>query len=47
MVDGLPANVGIGIVLPIRSSPLSTGSPALACTGTAPVAHGVVECRIP
>ena len=29
MVDGLPANVGIGVVVPIRSSPLATGVPVL------------------
>ena len=34
MVDGLPANVGIGIVLSIRSSPLATGVPVQTCTGT-------------
>ena len=43
MVDGLPANVGIGIVLPIRSSPLAKRVPVQTCTGTAPVALGVVE----
>ena len=29
MVDGLPADIGIGVVLPIRSSPLATGRPVL------------------
>ena len=43
MVDGLPANVGIGIVLPFRSSPLATGVPVHTYTGTAPVALGVVQ----
>ena len=33
MVDGLPANIGIGIVLPNRSSPLATGLPLFLCTG--------------
>ena len=32
MVDGLPANVGIGIVLSIRSSPFATSLPVLLCT---------------
>ena len=43
MVDGLLANIGIGVVLPIRSSPLATGRPVLTCTGTAPAALGVAE----
>ena len=43
MVYGLPADIGTEIVLPIRSSPLTTGVPVLPCTGTAPVAVGVVE----
>ena len=47
MVDGLPANIGIGIVLPIRSSSVATGVPVLPCTGTAPVAVGAAEWRIP
>ena len=38
MVDGLPADIGIGVVLPIRSSPLATGPPVLPCTGIPPVA---------
>ena len=38
IVDGLPADVGIGIVLPIRSSHLATGLPALLCIGIPPVA---------
>ena len=29
MVDGLPVNVGIGVVVPICSSPLATGVPVL------------------
>ena len=33
MFDGLPAKVGIGIVPPIRSSPLATGVPVQTCTG--------------
>ena len=37
-VDGLPADVGIGIVLPIRSSPLATGLPVHLCTGIPTVA---------
>ena len=32
-VDGLLATVGIGIVLPIRSSSLATGAPALLSVG--------------
>ena len=47
MVDGLPVNIGIAIVLAIISSSLSTSVPALPCTGTAPVAVGVMEWRIP
>ena len=43
MVDGLPADIGIGTVLPIRSSPLATGLPVLLCTGIPPVALGFVE----
>ena len=43
MVDGLLANVGIGIVLPVRSSSLATGAPVLMCTGTSPVALGVAN----
>ena len=38
MVDVLPANMGIGTVLPIRSSPLATRLPVLLCTGIPPVA---------
>ena len=41
MVNGLLANVGIGIVLPIRSSSLATGAPV--GTGTSPAALGVVN----
>ena len=40
VVDGLPAFIGIGIVLPIRSSPFATGLPVLLCTGSPPVATG-------
>ena len=40
MVDGAPANIGIGFVFPILSSSLATGVPALPCTGNAPVALG-------
>ena len=36
MVDGLLANVRIGIVLPIRSSSLPTGAPVQIRTGTSP-----------
>ena len=43
MVDGLRSDIGIVVVLPIRSLPLATGCPVLTCTGTAPVALGVVE----
>ena len=43
MVDGLLADIGIGVVLPILSSPPATGHPVLTCTGIAPVALGVVE----
>ena len=43
MVDGLLSDIGIVLVLPIRPSPLATGVPVLPCTGTAPVALGVVE----
>ena len=43
MVDGLLSDIGIVIVLPIRSSPLATGCPVLTCTGIAPEALGVVE----
>ena len=35
MVDHLLADIGIGVVLPILSSPLATGVPVLPCTGTA------------
>ena len=41
MVDNQLANVGIGIVFPIRSSSLATGVPVLVSTGTSPVAVGV------
>ena len=47
MVDGLPADISIGVVLPIRSPPLATGRPVITCTGIAPVEHGVVERRTP
>ena len=36
MVDGLPADIGIGVVLPMRSPSLATGLPVLPCTGIAP-----------
>ena len=42
MDEGLLSDIVIGIVLSIRSSPFSTSLPVLACTGTAPVALGVV-----
>ena len=45
MVDGLLSDIGIVVVLPIRSSPLATGRPVLTCTGTAPVALGVDKGR--
>ena len=38
MVDGLPADIGIGVVLPSCSPPLATSLPVLLCTGVAPVA---------
>ena len=44
MVDGFLAKLSIGIVLPIRSSPLATGLPVLPCTGIAPVALGFCNC---
>ena len=43
MVDGPLADIGTGVVLPIRSSPLGTGRPVLTCTGIAPFALGLVE----
>ena len=43
MVDGQLANVGIGIVFPIRSSSLARGAPVLVSTGTSPVALGVAN----
>ena len=43
MVGGLLLDIGIVVVLPIRSSPLATSCPVLTCTGTAPVALRVVE----
>ena len=42
-VDGLLADIGTGVVLEIRSSPLATGRPVLTCTGIEPVALGFVE----
>ena len=42
MVDGLLADIGIVVVPSLRSSPLATSCPVLTCTGTAPVALGVV-----
>ena len=38
MVDGLPADIGIGVVLQLRSSLLATSLPVLTCTGIPPVA---------
>ena len=38
MVDCLLSDIGIVVVLPIRSSPLATGVLVLTCTGTGPVA---------
>ena len=38
MFDGFLAKLGIGIVLPIRSSPFATSLPVLLCTGIPPVA---------
>ena len=46
-VDGLPANIGIGVVLPILSSSLTTSVPVPPCTETAPVALRAAEWRIP
>ena len=43
MVDGQLANVGIGIVLPIRASFLATGAPVLTCTETSPVVSQIDE----
>ena len=43
MVDGLLSDIGIAVVLPIRSSPLPTRCPALTWTGMVPVALGFVE----
>ena len=43
MVDGLLSVIGIGVVLPIRSSLLATGRPVFSCTGIAPVALGFEE----
>ena len=43
VVDGLLSDISIAVVLPIRSSSLATCIPVLPCTGTAPVALGVVE----
>ena len=43
MVDGLLANVGIGIVFPIHSSSLATSAPVLMSTETSPVALGVAN----
>ena len=39
-VDGLLAVIGIGVVLPSRSSLLATSVSVLTCTGFAPVALG-------
>ena len=43
MVDGLLSDIGIVVVLPICSSPLSTRVPEQTWNGTATVALGVVE----
>ena len=43
VVDGLPSDIGIVVVLPIRSSPLATSVPVLTCIGIAPVALGFEE----
>ena len=43
MVDGLLANVGIGIVLLVRSSSLAPESPVPILTGIDPVVPGVVD----
>ena len=43
MVDGLLANVDIGIVLPFRSSSLATDAPVQIRTGNSPIALGVVQ----
>ena len=43
MVGGLLANVGIGIVFPIRSSSLATGLPVLTNAGASPAALGVAN----
>ena len=43
MVDGLPSNVGIGIVLPFLSSSLATTLPVLIGAGASPVAFGVAN----
>ena len=38
MIDGFLAKLGIGIVLPICSSPFATGLPVLFCAVYSPVA---------
>ena len=43
MDDGLLANVGIGIVFPIRSSSRATSAPVLMSTGTSLAAFGVTK----
>ena len=43
MVDDLPANVGIGIVLPIRSSSLAPSLFVLINAGASPAALGVAN----
>ena len=43
MVGGLLANVGIGIVFPLRSSSLATSAPVLMSTGTSPVEFDVAN----
>ena len=40
MVHSLLSDIGIVVVLPIRSSPLATSCPVPTCTGTAPVTLG-------
>ena len=47
IVDGLLSDIGIVVVLPLRSSNLATGLPVLLCTGIPPVALWLVEWRIP
>ena len=44
-VVDLLANIGIGMVFPIRSSSLATSVPILTCTGNAPVALGAAKWK--